>query len=186
MACAAPPAIQRISATRDCGFRGEAFHFLSMVRRSDTFFSLPLHPSKTERRWRHESYRSIQRTRHTGEGDGNRVQHLPGALPDAGIDDAGVQGGGCAMPQVRRDDHRPGPGDGPRVFAAGGSGEKNGRPSRAASPEGNRRDPGRTGGFPSGTNPARPAAGGGDDATPNVACGRGKPRGGRPRQPLLP
>ena len=186
MASAAPPTGKWTSAPQDCGVRGEAFHYLSMVRQSDTFFSLPFHPSKTGRRWHHESYRRIQRTRHAGEADGNRVQHLPGALPDAEIDDAGVQGGGGALPQMRRDDRRPGPGDGRRVSAAGGSGEKNGQPSQAASPEGKRRDPCRTGGFPSGTNPSRPAAGGGDDSTPNVACGRGKPRGGRPRQRLLP
>src|SRR3970282_2027072 len=46
---------------------------------------------------------------------------------------------------------------------------KNAQPPRLASPEGKRRDPGWTGGFPSGTNPSRAAAGGGDDSTPNVA-----------------
>src|SRR3989304_7680751 len=134
MASAAPPTIKWTSAIQDCGVRGEAFHFLSMVRQSDTFFSLPFHPSKTGRRWHHESYRRIQRTRHAGEADGNRVQHLQGALPDAEIDDAGVQGGGGALPQMRRDDRRPGPGDGPPGSAAGGAGGEKGEAARGAPP----------------------------------------------------
>src|SRR4030067_3220624 len=118
MGAAAPPTGKWTSAPQDCGVRGEAFHYLSMVRQSDTFFSLPFHPSKTGRRWHHESYRRIQRTRHAGEADGNRVQHLPGALPDAEIDDAGVQGGGGGLPKVRRAAGTPGPGDGARGLAA--------------------------------------------------------------------
>src|SRR4030065_639837 len=103
MASAAPPTIKWTSAIQDCGLRGDAFHFLSMVRQSDTFFSLPFHPSKTGRRWCHESYRRIQRTRHAGEADGNRVQHLPGALHDAEIADARARGRGrrCRTPEGR-------------------------------------------------------------------------------------
>ena len=39
------------------------------------------------------------------------MQLLPGPLPDEGFDDEGIQGGGGALPQVRRNDRRPYPRD---------------------------------------------------------------------------
>lgn len=72
-------------------------------------------------------------TAHGGCGNADRVRQLPVTLPNQDIDAEGIQGSGGALPQVRRNDRRPDPGERIRDPGAGRPHETANSPSQAVS-----------------------------------------------------
>lgn len=120
-----------------------------------------------------------------GYGDGNRMQLLPGPLPDERIDDEGIPGSGGTLPQVRRNDRRTVPRD--DLTGPGGKGQKPpvGRaPTRF--PKGYGTSPGCTAGSFRGTRQARVAGRRGKDADTHGGRVRTGCRRAHPRQRVSP
>jgi len=113
------------------------------------------------------------------------MQLLPNPLPDERIDDEGIPGSGGTLPQVWRNDRRPGPRDDLTGLGGKGQGQPAGR-TPARFPKGYGTPPGCTAGSSRGTRQARVAGRRGNDADTHGGRVRTRCRRARPRQRVSP
>ena len=113
------------------------------------------------------------------------MQLLPNPLPDERIDDEGIPGSGGTLPQVWRNDRRPGPRDDLTGLGGKGQGQPAGR-TQARFPKGYGTSPGCTAGSSRGTRQARVAGRRGNDADTHGGRVRTRCRRARPRQRVSP